>query len=293
MSPPSVSLRLARPLYLLLAALMYLLGAGIARYLGKPFLPGAFWLGLLGCLMAQLSMNLLGDVFRPVGDSLLAGQRNSQGLSAHDAALFLAIAGLATDAIVAFILFRTSRLSAPTLVCLGLSLFIIVLYSVQPLRLLNRGFGELALAMHIAYLVPAIGFLLQAGMFHRLLNAAIIPLTLLLLAALVSLDFASYAEDIRRGRRTLLERIGWQAAVPLHHGLLIGAYVLLAAAPSLGFSVGLLWPAFLTLPFAGLQIYWLRNIAVGARPIWGLLTANGFAVFGLTAYILTLSFWYR
>jgi 1,4-dihydroxy-2-naphthoate octaprenyltransferase len=158
---------------------------------------------------------------------------------------------------------------------------------------MDRGFGEFALAIQIAYLLPAIGFLLQAGSFHRLLNAAIVPLTFLLLAALVSLDFASYADDLKRGRRTLLDRVGWQAAVPIHHGLLIAAYVLFGAAPSFGFSFGLVWPAFLTLPFAGLQIYWLRNIALGARPIWGLLTANALAVFGLTAYFLTLTFWLR
>jgi 1,4-dihydroxy-2-naphthoate octaprenyltransferase len=272
---------------------MYLLGAGIARYLGNPLFSAAFWLGLLGVLMAQLSMNLLGEVFRPLRESTLAETSPSQRRALRDTALYLSIGALATDAIVTFILFKEVRLTLAALLCLGFSLLVIVLYSVPPLRLMDKGFGELALAIQMAYLLPAIGFLLQAGSFHRLLNAAIVPLTFLLLAALVSLDFASYADDLKRGRRTLLDRVGWQAAVPIHHGLLIAAYALLAAAPSLGFSIGLLWPAFLTLPFAGLQIYWLRNIALGAKPIWGLLTANALAVFGLTAYYLTLTFWLR
>lgn len=276
-----------------MSTLMYLLGAGIARYLGNPIQPAAFWLGLLGALMAQLSMNLLGEVFRPQAETVTAEQSPSVRRSLRDTALYLSIAALAADAIVTFVLFKEGRLTLAALLCLGFSLLIILLYSVPPLRLMDRGFGELALAIQIAYLLPAIGFLLQAGTFHRLLNAAIVPLTLLFLAALVSLDFASYADDLKRGRRTLLERVGWQAAVPIHQGLLIAAYLLLAAAPLLGFSFGLLWPAFLTLPFAGLQIYWLRNISLGARPLWGLLTANALAVFGLTAYFLTLTFWLR
>lgn len=293
MSELWASLRFARPLYLAIAGLMYLLGAGIARYLGNPVLSASFWLGLLGVLMAQLSMNLLGEVFRPLRAPALAETSPSQRRARRDRALYLSIGALATDGIVTFVLFKESRLTPAALLCLGFSLLVIFLYAVPPLRLMDKGFGELALAIQMAYLLPAIGFLLQAGSFHRLLNAALVPLTFLLLAALVSLDFASYADDLKRGRRTLLDRVGWQAAAPIHHGLLIAAYALLAAAPSLGFSIGLLWPAFLTLPFAGLQIYWLRNITLGARPIWGLLTANALAVFGLTAYYLTLTFWLR
>ena len=52
-------------------------------------------------------------------------------------------------------------------------------------------------------------------------------------------------------------------------------------------------PAFLTLPFAVLQIFWLRNIALGARPIWSMLSANAVSLFGLTAYFLMIAFWLR
>ena len=44
----TVFLKLTRPLHLLLAALTYILGASIPAYLGKPFQPLAFSLGLAG-----------------------------------------------------------------------------------------------------------------------------------------------------------------------------------------------------------------------------------------------------
>jgi 1,4-dihydroxy-2-naphthoate octaprenyltransferase len=161
------------------------------------------------------------------------------------------------------------------------------------LRFFDRGYGEVLLAIQLGFLVPSIAFLIQDGSFHRLLNATIVPLTLLSLATILALDFPSYSEDLKYARQTLLVRIGWERAVPLHHGLVVAAYILFASTPLLGFSLGLMWPAFLTIPFAVLQIYWLRNIALGAKPIWSLLSANAIAVFGLTAYFLTLSFWLR
>jgi len=149
------------------------------------------------------------------------------------------------------------------------------------------------LAIHIAYLGPAIGFLLQAGTFHLLLNTSILPLTLLLLATYLVLDLPSYTEDLKSKRVTLLIRLGWENALRLHHGLLLAAYALLGTSLLFGYSLALLAPAFLTLPFAVLQWNFLRNISRGARPIWSLLTANAIAVFGLTTYFLTLSFWLR
>ena len=50
----------------------------------------------------------------------------------------------------------------PTFYFLLLSLLLVLAYAIPPIRLLDRGFGELALAVHLAYVIPSIGFLLQA-----------------------------------------------------------------------------------------------------------------------------------
>ncbi len=286
-------LRLSRPFYLLLAALTYFLGAGISRYLGDPQFPPAFWLGLIGIILAQVCMNLLVEVFRPANEPIVPNELIASRKAFHDSALYVSIAGLTALAVIAFLLFKDGRLTPPTWFILALSLVIIVIYSVPPLRFFDRGYGEVLLAIQLGFLVPSISFLIQDGAYHRLLTATIVPLTLLSLAAILALDFPSYSDDLKYARQTLLVRIGWERAVPLHHGLVVAAYILFASTPLLGFSLRLLWPAFLTIPFAILQIYWLRNIALGAKPIWTLLSANAIAVFGLTAYFLTLSFWLR
>jgi len=283
--------RFSRPLNMLLMALTYVLGTGIARYLGFPARLTVFWLGMLGVLLAQMTMGLLREVFRT--DVVLRNSGEAAGAGIREAALYTSIAALAACGIVAFILYKDGVFSPPLFVSVGASLVLLLAYAVPPLRLLDRGFGELLLAINIAYLGPSIGFLLQAGTYHLLLSVSAVSLTLLLLATLLVLDFPSYAEDLKYMRATLLLRLGWENAVRLHQGLLLGAYILLGASALFGFSFALLAPAFLTLPFAALQWHLMRNIASGAKPIWNLLTANTVAVFGLTTYFLTLSFWLR
>ncbi len=286
-------LRLTRPLYLLLAAVTYVLGTGIARYLGHPQVPSVFWLGLTGVLLAQASMSLLVEVFRPGNEPIVPGETAADRKSVYDASLYMSIAGLAAASFVAVLLFKDGHLAPPAMMFLALSLVTLILYAVPPLRLFDKGFGELLLALHLAFIIPSIGFLLEVGAYHSLLNAAVIPLTFLAFAGFIALDFPSYADDLKYERSTLLVRIGWERAVPLHHGLIIAGYGLLALAPVLGFSLSLLWPAFLTVPFAVLQIFWLRNISLGAPPVWGVLSVNAISIFGLTAYFLMIAFWLR
>lgn len=286
-------LKLSRPLHLLLAALTYLLGVGVADYLGKPFRAEPFWLGFVIVVLAQASMNLLAEVFRPENEPILENETRSGRIKLRGNLLYIAIAFLATGAVLAFLLFNNQHLPLSALFFLLLSLLIIVLYSIPPFRLLDRGFGEFLLAAQLAYVIPSIGFLFQADEYHRLLFTITLPLTILALAYFLVMGFPSFAADQKYQRVTLLRRLTWERAVPLHHSFVIAAYMLFLAAAFLGPSLKLLWPAFLTLPFAALQVALLRNISLGAKPNWPLLTSTALGVFGLTAYFLTLTFWLR
>jgi 1,4-dihydroxy-2-naphthoate octaprenyltransferase len=284
-------LRLSRPIILLLDALTYFLGGGVARYLGHAINYQLFWLGFIVMILAQICMNLLVEAFRPSNEPIIKGESIANRKIIHDASLYISIASLTAIAVIVVLLYKNSRFALPALFYLVLSLLVILLYSVPPSRLVDKGYGEILLAAHLGFLVPSISFLLQSGGFHRLLNATILPVTCLFLAVFLILDFPSYSEDLKYERQTLLVRLGWERAVPVHHGLVILAYVLFGFEPLFGFSLGLLWPAFLTIPFGLLQIYLLRNIALGAKPIWSLITANAIALLGMTVYFLTLAFW--
>jgi len=286
-------LRLSRPLNIIFAVLSYLLGAGIAQYLGVTQNVVVFWLGLGGVLLAQFSMGMLAEALRSIEQPSNSNENRADRVLLRNAALMASIGALSAAAVIAIILGQEEALTPVVMLFLGLSLLAVLAYAVPPLRLVDAGFGEFLLAVHIALVAPALGFVLQQGEYHRLVAIVSFPLTLLALAYFLVLDFPNYVIDEKYDRRTLLRNIGWQRAVPLHHGLILGAYILLASALLYGLAWGLIWPSFLTLPFAIFQIFWLRNISNGAKPIWNLLTVNALAVFGLTAYLMTFAFWLR
>jgi 1,4-dihydroxy-2-naphthoate octaprenyltransferase len=286
-------IRLSQPLNTIFAVLTYVLGAGIARYLGILQDIVVFWLGLGGILLAQFSMGLLAEALRPVDQPSENDENHAERVLLRNAALMVSVGALAAIAVIAILLGQEDVLSPVGLLFMGLSLVLVLAYAVPPLRLVDAGYGEFTLAVHIAMIAPALGFILQAGEYHRLVGIISFPLTLLALAYFLILDFPTFAADEKFDRRTLLRSMGWQRAVPLHHGLILGAYLLLSSALLFGLAWGLIWPSFLTLPFAILQIFWVRNISLGAKPIWNLLTVNALAVFGLTTYLLTFAFWLR
>ena len=285
-------LRLSRPLHLLLAALTYSLGASIADYLGNPFRADSFWLGLVGVILAQVSMSLLSEVFRPENEPILENETLKDRLALRNNALYISIASLTAIAFIAYALYNNNNLPLSSFFFLLLSILIILTYSIPPFRFINRGFGEFLLAAHLAYVFPSIAYILQAGETHRFLILTI-PLTFLAFAYFIVMNFPSFASDTKYIRMTFLTRLGWERVVPLHHIFVLFTYIFFALAPIFGLSLSLIWPAFLTLPFAFFQIVQLRNISLGAPANWTLLTATALAVLVLTTYFLTLTFWLR
>lgn len=286
-------LKLSRPLHLLLTALAYMLGASIPVYLGKTFQPLIFSLGLAGVLLTQISMSLLAEVFRPHNEPLVENETPRQKEILRSNMLYISIASLTSAAFLIYLLYINQALVLSSFIFYLSSFILVFAYAIPPIRLINRGFGELTLAAHIAYVIPSISLLLQAKENHRLLMFITIPLTALALAYFLILNFVSFPSDQKYQRATLLRSLTWERAVPFHHSLIVFAYFIFAISPLFGFSFSLIWPAFLTLPFAILQIVLLRHVSLGGKPNWTLLTVTALAVFGLTTYFLTLTFWLR
>lgn len=252
-----------------------------------------FILGLTIALLAQTSMSFLREVFRPHNEALIEGETPQQKETLRNNLLYISVGMIGTIVFTAFILYLNFTLTLPSFLFLLTFLFLILLYSIPPFHLVNRGFGELILALHIAYVIPSIGFLFQAGETSRLLTLLLLPLTVLALAYFLIGNFTTFPEDQKYERGTLLRYLTWERAVPFHHSLIIFAYLMFVLVPFLGFAFNLVAPALLTLPFAIFQIFQLRAIANGSPPNWKLLTSTALAVFGLTTYFLTLTFWLR
>lgn len=293
MLPLNAIVRLARPTQLLLALLTYGLGLGIARYLGGLLNPLAQIAGGLSLLFLLAASSLLVEYFRPPNEPILPGETRQQREALRPLLLTVSAAFIAVAALLAFLLYQQGRLPLNDALLFVLYLLLCLSLAVPPVRLVERGIGEVVTAFLLAVLTPAISFLMVFPGLHPFLTGFTFPLFLLALAWQLAISFEQYPDHLKYGRRVLLMRLSWQRAVSMHNGLLIVAYFFLAVLPFLGVPFSLTWPALLTLPIAAWQVLMLRNIADGVKPVWNALNIAATVVFGLTAYLITITFWLR
>jgi 1,4-dihydroxy-2-naphthoate octaprenyltransferase len=290
-------LRLTRPVQLFLAILTYSLGLGIARYMGTTLRLEAALAGAAIVVLLLAASSLFIEYFRPINEPVFPGLTPQAEMSAAEreqlyafllsfGAIFLALA-----AMLIFLLQHSGFIQLDSALLLVIFTLLALANAIPPTRLVNRGFGEIVNAYLLASLTPTLAFVLQTNDFHRLVGLFTFPLFLIALAYFLALDFPHYAEDLKYERRSLLIALTWQQAIPIHNLMLIMAYFLLAAAPFLGVNFQLVWPALLPLPLAVYQVFAMRRIAEGARPLWTVFNVTALAIFGLTAYLMAFNFW--
>ncbi len=285
-------LTLSNPLLLILTALSYTFGMGIARYLGRADLPINFWLGLGWVFLLILAMNLLTVYFRPHNEPILPEETLKERNWTRATLFQLSLALLGGVAFISIIFFQRS-INPTTLIFAGIIFLIAIMYALPPLRLVTSGFGEFALATLVAIFIPAFSLTLQIGKTHRLLNSFAFPLIALILASFLALEFPEYKKDFKYERGNLLLRMSWERAILLHHILIFSAYFFFSAMPLFNLPRALFLPTLYVMPFSFLQIYTLQKIALGASPNWKFLKILAYSVIGLTFYILIVTLWTR
>ena len=284
---------LMRPVNLIFALLTYGLGLGIARYLGATLYPEPQIFGGVIIILIMAASALLTEYFRPFNEPIFPDDTRKERAEIRPRLLTISIACMGTAALLAILLRSAGFVHAESAIFLVLFTLLALMNAVPPFRLVNRGLGELSIAIQVASFSPTLAFLFEYNQVHRILTIYTLPLLLLALAYYLSYNFPAYSDDLKYERRSLLVSLTWQRAVPIHNILLIGAYLFFACLPFLGLPLPLVWPALLSLPVAAYQVFTLRNLSDGAKPNWPLFVATATTIFGLTAYSLTLTFWLR
>jgi 1,4-dihydroxy-2-naphthoate octaprenyltransferase len=271
----------------------YGLGAGIAHYLGRPINVIGLCLGFLAVAAIQSAAFWLVEYFR-LPYTPLDKHETTRNREALQSGLFQSVAALFTGSGAIILTLAVAKmLPVPAGIIMGLVFLLLIAYAVPPMRLSETGYGELVQAIIIGTLIPALAFFMQYPEFHRLLPFVTFPITLLALAYMLMNDFPTFSIDQKFGRLSMLIRLSWQRAIPFHHFLVLLSFFYFALMPLLGFPWGLVWPAFLALPFVLIEVIWLQRIAWGGRALWKYLVPFSAAVFGLTVYLLGFTFWIR
>jgi len=162
-----------RPLHLMTLIVLYFLGVGFGRYLGQridlvPLLLGLFWI-----LTLSIGLNFLGDYFQTPFDwgwvRKKQGENDSQEKDRDEVLLYISVASLAVGAVLTVILGIFGTLSLSIGLVLASYFLLYCLIIIPGISLDLSGIGEFLTSIILVVLPPAIGYLLQAGEFHRLL----------------------------------------------------------------------------------------------------------------------------
>ena len=300
--------RLSRPHFLVGAAVIYALGAGIARFLGAYIDWGVYLLGQAWVTTIQLSTHFFNEYYDAPYDKENPNRTPFSGGSGvlrtndedtdkdklpREWALWLGVSCLAIVASLAVLLIRQSGQNGIIIVLMLLIFLGSFFYSTPPIQLASSGYGELTTSFLVVNLVPALAFILQYDEFHRLLAMVTFPLTPLHLAMMITFELPDYAIDLKYNKKTLLIRLGWQQGMLIHNLMVLMAFFILGLAAFFGLPLSIALPGFLTLPLGLFQIWMMNRIADGARPNWPSLTFTAAALLGLTAYLLAFSLWTR
>lgn len=285
----------ARLPMLAMSVLFYFLGASLVRFLGEAVDVAPFFLGMGFILLVILFSGWIKGYYDTRED-----MQNRLGLESFSPQAFLlarqllwqgSLASLVVAAVLAVFMGVQGLLNVPGSTLLLLVFGTSYIYSVPPLRLVYRGYGELATAVLLANLTPALSFTLQTGELHRLVGMVTFPLTALLLAFQLARSLEPYASDMKYKRKTMMVALGWQRGMTLHNILVLGAYVLLGAAALFNLPWGITWPVLLTLPLALGLVWMMIRIANGAKPAWKLLSFLSASLLVLATYLFTYSLW--
>ncbi len=294
-------IQLSRPLYLLLAILLYLLGIGIGHYLSGPIDWTDFFYGLLWIVLVLLGFQYLDEYFDPAMITINPTSKHTPfsgvtgaigtGKLARPVALWAGLVCLAITASLTVSMIEFVGISSTTATIMVM-LFVVELFlALPPFRLVSSGYGEVVTSILVVGLIPALAFVLQGHDYHRILFMVAFPLTTLYIGMLLALELPDYASDITQGKRPILVRIGWQRGMILHNLLILISFVILGMAFVFGLPLNVAWPVILVLPFGLFQIWQMIRIADGVKPNWNLLVLSAISTFGLAAYILTYAFW--
>jgi len=293
--------QLSRPIPVLSAVLLFVLGTGVAHYLSGQINWSSFFLGFAWLVLILSGFQYLHEYFDSAvlyDDAIWRHTPFSGGSGAIGpgrlprlAALWAGLTCLTISTSLTFLMLKNQELGVVGTIILGLIFLGELLLVVPPFRLVTSGYGEIVMSIIFAALIPALALVLQGHDLHKLLFMVAFPLTTLHLGMLLALEFPDYAVDLQRGRRPIIVRIGWQMGMLLHNILVLGSFVIIGIAFVFGFPLRLGWPVFFVLPIGLFQIWMMNRIGDGAKPNWNLLVLVALSTFGLTAYIITFALW--
>lgn len=282
--------QLGRPKFLLGGFALHGLGALTALVQGYSFQLAAYCWGQLATTAIQLMTHYSNDYFdyqadlaNPSPTCWSGGSRVLvRGLLPRSAALWVAVslAGVACLAMLGLALSQPPSLGLSLLV-LAAMLVLSWSYSSPPLRLHTRGLGEPTVAIVVPLLTPIAGFVVQAGELTWLPVLLCVPLSMFLMAMLLTLEFPDEVGDRTVQKKSWVVVLGARRVANLCSLFVVLGFLTSLASSSLGVpsAVASAWLWLIPLGLLQLVRMWRRD---WRRPeTWNSLAFGSVALFFL------------
>lgn len=254
--------RLGRPKFLLGGLALFGLGNLTAYLMGYGFDLKVYIWGQLIIMAIQLMTHYSNDYFDLEADrenhhptQWSGGSRVLvEGELPRWCALATALA-LACAACIATAGLLSVRVQTKLALFILASIFVLSWsYSSPPLRLHSRGLGEPAVAIVVPFLTPLSGFVLQAGQLERLPVLLCLPLVLLQLAMLLTLQIPDASGDRAVGKLTWTVLFGARPIAFLCILFILAAFLLGLSSSALGVPGEVRWAWVILAPLGLLQL---------------------------------------
>lgn len=258
LSPGWLFLRATRLPFLTATAVPVLLGVAAAARRG-PFRPGLALLTLLGAACIHLGLNVANDVFDTLSGADEANTRPTP-FSGGSRVIQYGLVSLRTMTAIAagfyaagigIGLFLAAARGFAPLLWLGLGgVFLSVVYTAPPLRLVHRGIGEVAVALGFGPIVTLGAFYVQAQRYTWGSLYASLPVAILIALVLYVNEIPDRSPDARAGKRTLPVRWAKPRVLRAYALAVAAAYGLIVAGVATGLLPVPALAALATIPMA-------------------------------------------
>lgn len=250
---------MARPLIMSSVVLVYIDGLLIARAHGYAISGEKIIWGLAALLLISLSIHYANEYADYETDALTRPTRYSGGsgvLARGDVPRILALQAawvtLTLGFAVAVIGFWVGVLSLIAVIFLIIGAFGGWMYSLPPLKLAWRGWGELDNALLGGMLLHLYGYVVLGARITPGIVAVFVPFTLLAFNNLLATTWADREADSQVGKNTLATQFSAQQLRRLYAAVAIAAFALLPLLGGWALPSHVVHVSFLALPF----VFW-------------------------------------
>jgi len=224
--------RMARPNQLLLIALVFSWGILMAMVRGSSWSTLSYLLGLGAAILVSISIHFVNEYADYETDKLTVRTPYSGGSGAlqdsgldKNLALRGAILAMILGFTIAIFAFLMGHLPLQVLTILGLAAFFGWGYSLKPLKLAWRGWGEIDNALLGAWLLPIYGYTVIHHRVDTFIMAAAAPFAMLAFVNLLATHWADRQADLVVGKFTLVTKLSIPQLRFLYLLTMLGAYM--------------------------------------------------------------------